>query len=90
MTLTEFLEKLRKTPGPWELTTQGYIRCGFQCPITAVHGRNYSADAAGYAARWIGLEPAVTREIVRAADGYQSPVVDMALRQQLLQATVDR
>lgn len=38
MTISEFIDKLRKTKGPWKLTEDGRIRCGMRCPIAKVAG----------------------------------------------------
>ena len=86
MTLDEFLDKLKATPGPWEMSGTA-LRCGPHCPISAVaqHGDLWTWRAA---ADLIGLSDPDATDIVFASDiGTPS---NRALRQRLINATVNR
>lgn len=85
MTLDEFVEKLKETPGPWELVDGRAIRCYGRCPIEAMAGAP--------AGEWCkaGINLGIRHgDINRITDSADLPDQDPDLRARLLAATVNR
>lgn len=96
MTKEEFLTKLRATIGPWRtLSSPGPLRqengsLFGQCPIVAVNGKGHNSMAYSIGQE-LGLEVKLVKAIMATADNvYTSQLFDPILRQELLDATVNR
>jgi hypothetical protein len=86
MTIPEFIEELRATPGPWRLSNTRELRCtNGKCPLARVAGTEDPLDWR-QAAEWLGLSFDDAEAIADAAD-YQQWPANEDLRWQLLDAT---
>lgn len=85
MTIDQFLDRLRETPGRWTLHAGHRIRHEDQCPITRVAGRDQCAHQVTNAANALGLTIGDRTRIIYASDciGHY----DRTLRDELLIAT---
>jgi len=99
MTIARFLERLKETKGPWEVGPTGALRCGDNCPITAIASEAHpdlivNADDAWLVADGLGLSDRDADAIIFAADderGVDGRLLhDPYLRRSLLAVTVHR
>ena len=98
MTLDEFLNRLRETPREWELHEGRYLttlfisshdpaNVGWQCPITAVHGKGLGSGNFRLCSRQLGLDTDLAMKIAVTADrDICRRNYDPQLRKQLLEA----